>query len=213
MKTGRITMMRGTALAGALAVSLFMIAAAGVGLTPSRAAGGQGGSVPNFVLKNMDGKDVSLANLRAKGPVLIDFWATWCRPCLHELPYIEALHKEHGPRGLQVVAITVDDTRSIAKAKTYVKTSGYTFTVLSDPNQRTLRDFKGVTCPYLVLLSPEGERLYTHSGYREGDEKELAKVVAEVMAEAKAPSDEGTAPDAGAGSTGEGGEGAGEGGR
>jgi peroxiredoxin len=101
---------------------------------------------------------------------------------LRELPHIEALHKEYAPRGLQVVAVSVDDTRSEVKAKSYVKTHGFTFNVLFDPNQRALRDLQGVTCPYLVLVSPEGERLYTHSGYRDGDEKELAKVVAETMA-------------------------------
>jgi len=151
-------------------------------LAPGLASAGKGGSVPNFVLKNLEGKNVALADLKTKGPVLIDFWATWCKPCLREMPHIEALHKEYGPRGLQVVAISVDDTRSEVKAKSYVKTHGFTFNVLFDPNQRALRDLQGVTCPYLVLVSPEGERLYTHSGYRDGDEKELARVVAETMA-------------------------------
>jgi len=151
-------------------------------LAPGLASAGKGGSVPNFVLKNLEGKNVALADLKTKGPVLIDFWATWCKPCLREMPHIEALHKQYGPQGLQVVAISVDDTRSEVKAKSYVKTHGFTFNVLFDPNQRTLRELQGVTCPYLVLVSPEGERLYTHSGYRDGDEKELAKVVAEAMA-------------------------------
>jgi thiol-disulfide isomerase/thioredoxin len=149
----------------------------------ARTAGaGEKAEVPNFVLKDLAGKEVALADLRAKGPVVIDFWATWCKPCLRELPHIEALHKEYGPRGLAVVAISEDDTRSLPKVKSYVKTHGFSFTVLLDPNQRTLRDLQGTGCPYLVVVSPAGERLYTHSGYRDGDEKELARVVAEAMA-------------------------------
>jgi thiol-disulfide isomerase/thioredoxin len=160
---------------------ILVAAVAAVILVPCPAGAGSSTTVPNFVLKDLNGKDVSLADLRAKGPVLVDFWATWCKPCLREMPHLEALHKDYAARGLQVVAITVDDTRSIAKAKSYVKTHGYTFTVLFDPNQRTLRDLQGVTCPYVVLISAEGERLYTHSGYRDGDEKELRKEVAELL--------------------------------
>jgi cytochrome c biogenesis protein CcmG, thiol:disulfide interchange protein DsbE len=138
-------------------------------------------TVPNFVLKDLEGKDVSLADLRESGPVVLNFWATWCKPCLRELPHLEALRKEYEPAGLTVVAITIDDTRSMPKVKPYIDTHGYGFKVLLDSNQRVLRQLQGTGAPYVVLLSADGRRLYTHSGYRDGDEKELAKAVAEAM--------------------------------
>jgi thiol-disulfide isomerase/thioredoxin len=115
--------------------------------------------------------------------VLIDFWATWCKPCLRELPHVEKLREQWEEKGLKVVAVSVDQTRSLSKVKSYIKTHKYGFEVLLDPNQRTLRQLKGSSVPYLVIVSPTYERLYTHAGYREGDEVELAKVVAEIMAE------------------------------
>lgn len=142
--------------------------------------------VANFVLKNLDGKDVSLNDLRAKGPVLIDFWATWCKPCLRELPKVDSLRVKYAAQNLQVVAISIDETRSVSKVKSYVKTHDFGFHVLVDPNQRTLRQLQGVNVPYLVIISQSGERVYTHSGYREGDEKEVERVLGELFAGAKA---------------------------
>jgi peroxiredoxin len=163
---------------GAVLVTLLAIAV----LTPGPAVAADKADVPNFVLKDLDGKDVSLADLRAKGPVVIDFWATWCKPCLRELPHVDSLRVKYADQGLEVVAISIDETRSLAKVKSYIKTHDYGFRVLLDPNQRTLRQLQGVNVPYVVVISKDGQRLYTHSGYREGDEKELARVVDEVMA-------------------------------
>jgi peroxiredoxin len=154
-----------------------------------------GGPVPNFKVKNLAGKSVELSDFTARGPVLIDFWATWCKPCLRELPHVEALREEFGEQGLQVLAVSVDQTRSLSKVKSYVKTHKYGFEVLLDPNQRLLRQLKGTTVPYVLLVSPEGERLFTHTGYREGDEKQLKEVIASVMADFSAGGEEdGEAP-------------------
>ncbi len=128
---------------------------------------------------------------------MLNFWATWCKPCLRELPHLEALRKEYEPAGLTVVAITIDDTRSLPKVKPYIDTHGYGFKVLLDSNQRVLRQLQGTGAPYVVLLSADGRRLYSHSGYRDGDEKELAKAVAEAIGVAEsgeAPAEPGTAP-------------------
>jgi thiol-disulfide isomerase/thioredoxin len=158
---------------------------AGDGAKGSAPATGQA-IVPNFVLKDLEGKDVSLADLRQSGPVVLSFWASWCKPCKLEHPHLEAMRKEYEAAGLTVVAISIDDTRSVAKVKPYINTHNYEFKVLLDSNQRVLRQLQGTGVPYVVLLSADGRRLYSHSGYREGDEKELAKVVAEAMGSAEA---------------------------
>ena len=175
-----------------------LLVAAAVALSAAPAAmGAEEAEVPNFVLKDLEGKDVSLADLRAQGPVLIDFWATWCKPCLRELPKVDSLRVKYAEEKLQVVAISIDETRSVSKVKSYIKTHDYGFQVLLDPNQRTLRQLQGVNVPYLVIISPAGERVYTHSGYREGDEKEVDRVLKELFAGAKAGAG-GTAPKPGA---------------
>ena len=201
----------------ALALGSGMVALATALLlgTTVRARAGEQANVPNFVLEDLDGKKVSLADLRADGPVVIDFWATWCKPCIRELPHLDELRKKYAKDGLKVVAISIDDTRSVAKVKSYVQTHDYGFQVLLDSNQRVLRQLQGTGVPYLVVVSADGQRVYSHSGYREGDEEALAKVVAEMMAggastseaePAKAPAAktaETTTPDAGTAPAGE----------
>jgi peroxiredoxin len=150
---------------------------------PAIASSDAGGTVSNFKVKNLAGKNVELKDLLTNGPVLIDFWATWCKPCLRELPHVEKLRLQYEEQGLTVVAVSVDQTRSLSKVKSYIKTHKYGFEVLLDPNQRLLRQLKGSTVPYLLIVSPERQKLYVHSGYREGDEKELAERVAEIMAD------------------------------
>jgi cytochrome c biogenesis protein CcmG, thiol:disulfide interchange protein DsbE len=169
---------RKPALALAIVFAVFAVALAALA-APGIA--GEQGSVPHFVLKDLDGKDVSLTDLTAKGPVVIDFWATWCKPCTRELPHVEALRKQYAEHGLTVAAISIDETRSVAKVKSYVKTHEYGFTTLLDSNQRVLRQLQGTGVPYLVVVSGDGRRVYSHSGYKDGDEAELAKVLAELM--------------------------------
>jgi thiol-disulfide isomerase/thioredoxin len=147
----------------------------------SVATAGEQANVPNFVLEDLDGKKVSLADLRADGPVVIDFWATWCKPCTRSMPHLDELGKKYAKDGLSVVAISIDETRSVAKVKSYVQTHDYGFTVLLDSNQRVLRQLQGTGVPYVVVVSADGQLLYSHSGYRDGDEEALAKVVAEAM--------------------------------
>jgi thiol-disulfide isomerase/thioredoxin len=148
-------------------------------------------TVPNFVLKDLEGKDVSLSDLRESGPVVLSFWASWCKPCKVEHPHLEALRKEYEAAGLTVVAISIDDTRSVPKVKPYINTNKYGFKVLLDSNQRVLRQLQGTGVPYVVVVSADGRRLYSHSGYREGDEKDLAQAVAEAMG----GGDRGSAPE------------------
>ena len=181
-----------------LALVLGMAAVAaitGLGLAlSSPVQAGEQANVPNFVLEDLAGKNVSLADLRANGPVVIDFWATWCKPCLREMPHLDELQKQYGKSGLSVVAISIDDTRSVAKVKSYVETHDYGFKVLLDSNQRVLRQLQGTGVPYLVVVSADGQRIYSHSGYREGDEQALAKVVAEAMGGAAPASSSDAAP-------------------
>ena len=69
----------------------------------------------DFTLKDMNDKDVTLADYKGK-VILLDFWATWCGPCKVEIPGLRRDQQKYGPKGLQVVGISVDDTRRPAAA-------------------------------------------------------------------------------------------------
>ena len=135
----------------------------------------------DFSLKDLSGQTVSLSDLLAEGPVLLDFWATWCGPCIKELPFIQNLHEEFSDSNITIVGISEDGTKTVSKVKPFIKTRRYTFPVLLDTNQQVMRMFKISSIPYVCIIDTSGELYYSHIGYKPGDEKELRKKILEVL--------------------------------
>ncbi len=166
------------------ATALTLVLAAGVVADEIRV------KAPNFRATDLNGEAIVLEDLLGQGPLLIDFWATWCKPCIKELPYIQKMDHELAERGLKVLAVTIDSPKTQSRVKPFVKGKKYDFTVVLDPTQDVFRKMQGKgSVPYVVVLDSEGYIRYRHTGYRPGDEKELEKVVLELMDEA------GDAPD------------------
>ena len=155
---------------------------------------------PSFQAKDMNGEPVVLEDLLGKGPVLVDFWATWCKPCIKELPHIQRIHEKYSEKGLTVLAVTIDSPKSQSRVKPFVSGRGFTFSVVMDGSQDVFRKLQGKgTIPYVVVIDGEGMIRYRHTGYRPGDELELEKVVRELLGE---PAEEPAAPEAPEESTG-----------
>lgn len=136
---------------------------------------------PDFTLMDLDGKRVKLSDAIKKGPVLIDFWATWCKPCLQELPHVNELYRKHREQGLQVFAITIDSPKSQSKVKPFIKGQGYEFTVLLDQDSEARKLFGGKDVPLTILIDRKGEVVFRHLGYVPGDEKSLEEKVGKLV--------------------------------
>jgi len=95
---------------------------------------GVGDEAPDFSAVTLDPapREQSLAQYRGQ-VVMINIWATWCLPCRVEMPSIEQLHQAYGPRGLKVVAVSVDDPGTDEQIRDFVKQYGLTFEILHDP--------------------------------------------------------------------------------
>ncbi|MBM3325675.1 MAG: TlpA family protein disulfide reductase [Calditrichaeota bacterium] len=135
----------------------------------------------DFTIKGLDNTPYKLSELLKKGPVLVDFWATWCKPCCEELPALEKIHRTYAEKGLRVIAISVDDTKSRSKVKPFIKGSGWTFAVMLDENMEARKKFGGTVVPFTALIAQNGEIVYCQTGYVRGDEKELEAAVAKFM--------------------------------
>ncbi len=146
----------------------------------------------SFRARDLDGKAVALDGLLGKGPVLVDFWATWCKPCLKELPHLQRIHEKYEASGLRVLAVTIDSPKTESRVKPFVLGKKYTFDVILDSSQEVFRALQGKgTIPYVVVIDRDGNIRYRHTGYRPGDENEIEKVVAELLGAAAAePSDD-----------------------
>jgi cytochrome c biogenesis protein CcmG/thiol:disulfide interchange protein DsbE len=129
--------------------------------------------VPDFQLKDLEGQRVALDDLLGKGPILISFWATWCKPCIKEMPHLHELYHRYKEHGFLVVAISEDSPRSLSKVKSFIAGKKYDFLVLLDENNAVQRKFNFRALPYTLLLDEEGRMVYSRLGYRPGDEKML----------------------------------------
>jgi peroxiredoxin len=140
---------------------------------------------PGFRAVDLQGERFTLDDLLGKGPIVVDFWATWCKPCIKELPYVQRLHEDYRDRGVQVLAVTIDSPKSQSQVRRFIKSRKYDFRVVMDAEQDVFRKLQGKgTIPYVVILDENGYIRYHHTGYRPGDEKELTRVVKELLAEA-----------------------------
>ncbi len=141
-------------------------------------------------LQNLDGETVALSTLLGKGPILVDFWATWCKPCLKALPELDALHTELGERGLSVLAINEDGPRNASKVKPFMQTNGYSFPVLLDLNREAQRRMQVATLPTTLLLDAEGNVLHTSFGYDPGEFTKLRPLIESLLPAKSAETDE-----------------------
>lgn len=88
--------------------------------------------------------------------VLLNVWATWCLPCREEMPSIERLHRELAPRGLKVVAVSVDDGGAEADIREFAREYDLTFEILHDPTGRILRDYQMIGVPETFVIDRGG---------------------------------------------------------
>lgn len=110
---------------------------------------------PEWGARTLDGEFVSLEDLRGS-PVLLNIWATWCIPCVREMPALQELHEELGGRGLQVVGASVDRGQADAAVRQFIERREVTFQILLDPDQEVMSRFRAVGVPETFLIDAEG---------------------------------------------------------
>ena len=112
------------------------------------------GPAPDFTLKSLDGSSVTLSDLRGQ-VVILDFWATWCSPCIEGLDHLEQMHEQYDARDVIVLAINIEETQDEVTA--FISDHGYTFTVLLDM-EASVSDAYGVAAiPHTVVIDGKGE--------------------------------------------------------
>ena len=136
-------------------------------------------TLPSVELKDVDGKTVKTEHLTDAGkPVIIAFFATWCKPCLRELEVINDLYDDwREETGVTMYVVSIDQGQDIKKVKPLVDGNGWEYRVLLDPNGEFKRAMNVQTVPHMFVIDSNGKTVYNHTGYTEGSEKEIRKLL------------------------------------
>ena len=139
--------------------------------------------LPSFKLKTIEGKTVDTSTLSNDGkPFIIDFFATWCKPCNRELTAINEVYEDwQKETGVKVIAISIDQVQNSYKVKPLVDNHGWSYEVLLDPNGEFKRALGVQMIPYTLIIDGKGNIAYKHNGYSDGAEDELIEKVRELI--------------------------------
>jgi len=137
-----------------------------------------GQPAPAFVLEDLEGKRVSLADLKGS-VVVLDFWATWCPPCREGLPHLDELHKAKQAEGVKVFAINLREDR--AKARQFLEKQQLSLPVLLDHSGEVAKNYFVNGIPQTVVIGKDGLVKRVTVGYTEGSEKTIADAVDDAM--------------------------------
>ena len=132
-------------------------------------------SLPNVEVKTLKGKTFNIQDLENNGnPMVISFWATWCKPCKKELNAIAEVYEDwQDETGVKLIAVSIDDARSMSKVAPYVNSSDWDYEIYLDSNSDLKRAMGVSTVPHTFLIDGKGKIVWHHKGYIDGDEEEL----------------------------------------
>jgi thiol-disulfide isomerase/thioredoxin len=143
-----------------------------------------GRKLPSVDIVTLDGKNVSTEAFENDGkPIILSFWATWCKPCVLELTNMAELYEEWKKEtGVKIIAVSIDDARNQTKVAPFINGKGWEYEVYCDPNADLKRALNINLIPHTFLLNANKEIVWQHNSYTEGDEIKLFQRVKDLIA-------------------------------
>lgn len=127
-------------------------------------------AAPDFILPNLAGETIRLQDLRGK-VVLLNVWATWCPPCVEEMPTLETLSARMKGRDFVLLAVSQDERPKVVKP--WIEERGFTFPVLLDPRGQVGHEYGVTGYPETFVIDRRGRIVHHHVGFRDWAEAEI----------------------------------------
>ena len=140
-------------------------------------------NIPSVQLKKLDGKPFNTSQIKNDNkPVILSFWATWCKPCVKELTTIADVYQDwQDETGVKLIAVSIDNSRSVAQVKPMVNGKNWDYQVLLDVNNELKRAMNVNAVPHTFLVNGKGEVVWQHTSFSEGAELELIGLVKDLV--------------------------------
>lgn len=160
------------------------------GSEPAPAKSGQASSannkrsLPDFTLETTEGDRFRLSDHVGSKVIVMSFWATWCNPCMAELPHLDEIYQEEKDKGLLIVAVAMDEPGTVSEVGPTAARLGLTMPVVLDTDQRAVRLYNNTRdAPRTVVIDRKGNVVRSSPGYNPGDEQKLHAEVKKLLAE------------------------------
>lgn len=150
-------------------------------MTVPMIAKSSGDALPSCTLASLDGAHThNLQALQGK-VVYVDFWASWCPPCVRSFPFLSQLDHDLKDQGLHVVGINLDE--NVADAEAFLDRFPVDFSIVTDPSKQCAKDFEVVAMPSSYLIDRKGVIRHVHYGFRSGEVPALRSKIEQLLME------------------------------
>ncbi len=140
-----------------------------------------GNESPDFSAADLQGRSVALAELRTRKAIVLDFWATWCGPCMRALPDLQELHEEFRERGVEIVAVNLGE--DLERVREFVERNEYTFRVVTDRDSVIGSRFGVSAIPTTVVIDTDGRIESIRIGYSPTHKARLRQMLERLLKE------------------------------
>ena len=133
--------------------------------------------VSDFKLKDLENNNKSFSELKGEKLTLIDFWATWCKPCVNAIPELNEIYEAYKDKGVSLIGINCDGPRSVAKVGPVSKSLQIKYPVLLDINSEIKTELNLMAFPTLLIVNTAGKIVWIHEDFVKGDSEEIIKEI------------------------------------
>lgn len=125
---------------------------------------------PYFRLRDLDNQWKEYSDLKGDELTVIDFWATWCQPCVRSIPLLNEMAQEFESRGVNFIGVSIDGPRNQSKIQPFLNSMGVEYPVIRDIDSELMSDLGVTAVPTLLMYDSSGDLIFYHEGFRPGDE-------------------------------------------
>jgi thiol-disulfide isomerase/thioredoxin len=138
-------------------------------------------SIKNFEFKDIENNSRSYNELKGEKLTLLDFWATWCKPCNKAIPELNKIYDLYKDKGVEIIGINCDGPRSVSKVAPLSKSLQIRYPVLLDINSELVNELNILAYPTLIIVNSKGKIVWIHEGFVTGDTETIISEIEKLL--------------------------------